>query len=107
VRNTQGIVLYLLAEASRGSLVNLDFAVWPYIGTGLVVVLEWYALATLFVGMVWVLFVYDLRLLHARMREAGGPAGQELLTRLLREQMVNVRIAMPLIDTTSSCSAHR
>ena len=136
----QGVVLYFLAEASRGPLVNLDVAVWPYIGTGLVVVLvfwsramihtftlirwpleyghnflyfacalvqavlmgqvasvrAWYALATLFVGMVWVLFVYDLRLLHARMREAGGPAGQELFARLLREQMVNVRIAMPV-----------
>jgi hypothetical protein len=135
----QGVVLYFLAEASRAPLLDLDYAAWPYIVTGLVILLvfwsramihtftlirwpleyghnflyfacalvqavmlgqvanvrAWFAFGALFVATVWVLFIYDLRLIRTRMREAEGKAGKELFARLLAEQMVNVRLAMP------------
>lgn len=135
----QGVVLYFLAEASREPVLALEIRYWPYVATGLLIVLlfwsramihtftlirwplefghnflyitcalvqalmlgqvtrvrAWYALGALFSALVWVLFAYDLRLIHARMREEAGPAGRELFGLLRQEQMLHVRVAMP------------
>lgn len=136
----QGVVLYFLADASREPLLNSGLRSWPYIVTGLLIVLvfwsramihtftlirwpleyghnflyiacalvqalmlgqvghvrAWYTLGMFFVIVAWVLFVYDLRLIRARVREGQGPAGQVLFGQLLEEQLRNVRIVMPI-----------
>lgn len=41
----QGVALYFLAEASRAPLRDLEFAVWPYVLTGLVILLVFWSRA--------------------------------------------------------------
>lgn len=42
------------------------------------------------------MFAFDLRMIRNRMREAPGPAGRQLLAILEQEQLMNVRLSMPL-----------
>ena len=57
---------------------------------------NWYALGAIYSAAVWLVFAFDLRMIRNRMREAYGPAGRELLVILEQEQLMNVRLSMPL-----------
>src|SRR5437870_3787318 len=55
----------------------------------------WFAFATGFTAIGWTLFLYDLRLIHARMRDSAGPVSNQLSTRVLRDQWRNITLLLP------------
>ncbi len=57
---------------------------------------NWFAIATGYALLLWLLFASDLRLIKHRMGEDNGPATQSLLLTLWREQRFHVRFSMPL-----------
>ncbi len=59
--------------------------------------LEWFLLATLFSGVGWMLFVYDLRLIRARIRDGAGPANSRLCAMVTRDQWRNIGVLLPAV----------
>jgi hypothetical protein len=57
--------------------------------------LRWYALNGAFAGVVWLLFLADLRLIRQRQAEAVGPAEEELYSIVLRDQHRNILWLVP------------
>jgi hypothetical protein len=57
---------------------------------------NWFALLALFSAIVWLLFVFDTRLI-ARARRRSGELSPELLARLNRDQQQNIRWIVPLL----------
>lgn len=56
---------------------------------------RWFALNALYAFVVWVLFLFDLRLIR-RLREDGeGPAEEALCRAVERDQWINIRILVP------------
>src|SRR2546429_1047575 len=55
----------------------------------------WFAFTTGFSAIGWMLFVYDLRLIHARMRDSAGPISNQLSARVLRDQRLNIGLLLP------------
>ena len=57
----------------------------------------WFGFAAAFLAIGWALFVYDLRLIRARMRDSAGPVSNRLSARVLRDQWLNIAILLPAI----------
>jgi hypothetical protein len=57
----------------------------------------WFAFGAAFSAVGWLLFVYDLRLIHARMRDSAGPVSNQLSARVLRDQRLNIWILLPAL----------
>ena len=57
--------------------------------------LAWFHLSTAYAAFVWLLFVYDLRLIRARLREASSEAERSLYQRTGEDQLLNIRLLMP------------
>ena len=57
--------------------------------------LAWFRLSTAYAAFVWLLFVYDLRLIQARLRETTTEAARSLYQRTWEDQMLNIRLLMP------------
>jgi hypothetical protein len=57
----------------------------------------WFAFATGFSAIGWLLFFYDLRLIHARMRDSAGPISNQLSARVLRDQWLNINVLLPAL----------
>ena len=57
--------------------------------------LAWFRLSTAYAAFVWLLFVYDLRLIRARLREATSEAERSLYQRTWEDQLLNIRLLMP------------
>jgi hypothetical protein len=57
--------------------------------------LAWFRLSTAYAALVWLLFVYDLRLIRARLREATTEAERSLYQRTWEDQLLNIRLLMP------------
>jgi len=55
----------------------------------------WFAFATGFSAIGWTLFVYDLRLIHARTRDSAGPISNQLSACVLRDQRLNIGLLLP------------
>ncbi|MFN2541701.1 MAG: hypothetical protein ABR514_05970 [Chthoniobacterales bacterium] len=55
----------------------------------------WFGIATVYAAVVWLLFIYDLRLIHAREREAGGEASSRLYAVVRRDQRLNILLLLP------------
>jgi hypothetical protein len=55
----------------------------------------WFGLGAAFIAIGWSLFVYDLRLIHARMRDSAGPISNRLSARVLRDQWLNIAFLLP------------
>jgi len=58
---------------------------------------EWFGFGAAFIAIGWGLFVYDLRLIHARMRDSAGPASNRLSALVLRDQWLNIGILLPAL----------
>ncbi|HZR79344.1 MAG TPA: hypothetical protein VFA58_09045 [Chthoniobacterales bacterium] len=56
---------------------------------------EWFGFGAAFIAIGLALFVYDLRLIHARMRDSSGPASNQLSARVLRDQWLNIALFLP------------
>jgi hypothetical protein len=56
---------------------------------------SWFGFGAAFIAIGWSLFVYDLRLIRARMRDSAGPISNQLSARLLRDQWLNIAVLLP------------
>lgn len=56
---------------------------------------SWFGFGAAFIAIGWSLFVYDLRLIRARMRDSGGPVSNQLSARVLRDQWLNIALLLP------------
>jgi hypothetical protein len=57
----------------------------------------WFALGALYAAMVWFLFIYDLRLIHARERDSAGDASDRLYRIVTRDQWLNITALVPAL----------
>lgn len=97
---------------SRAVLHIITLIRWPlefghnflYIGCALVEAVSfaqllnpanWFAFGAAFMAAGWVLFLYDLRLIHARQRDSRGEAGNRLYERVRRDQWINLALLLP------------
>ena len=56
---------------------------------------NWFGFGAAFIAIGWTLFVYDLRLIHARMRDSPGESSNLLYARVLWDQRVNIAVLLP------------
>ena len=56
---------------------------------------NWFAFGAAFLASGWILFFYDLRLIHARQRDSAGQAGNRLYDRVRRDQLLNLTLLLP------------
>jgi hypothetical protein len=97
---------------SRAVLHIITLIRWPlefghnflYIGCALVEAVSfaqlakpanWFALGAAFIAAGWILFFYDLRLIHARQHDSIGHAGNLLYERVRRDQWLNLALFLP------------
>ena len=59
--------------------------------------LAWFRLSTAYAAFVWLLFVYDMRLIRARLREAANEAERSLYQCTREDQSLNIRVLLPLL----------
>src|SRR5262249_17194416 len=59
--------------------------------------LAWFQLSATYAGVVWLLFVYDMRLIHARIAESRNDADRVLYARAKADQLFNIRVLVPLL----------
>jgi hypothetical protein len=57
--------------------------------------LAWFRLSTAYAAFVWLLFVYDLRLIRARLQETRTEAERSLYQRTWEDQLLNIRLLVP------------
>jgi hypothetical protein len=57
--------------------------------------LAWFRLSTAYAAFVWLLFVYDLRLIRARLQEVTTQAERSLYQRTWEDQLLNIRLLVP------------
>ena len=135
----QGVALTVLIETSREVIAQLDWVMWPYVFSGLIVILvfwsrvvlhiltvirwplefghnflyiacalveafsfaqlgnpaRWFAFVAAFLAIGWLLFAYDLRIIHMRMRDRTGDVSNRLYTLLVRDQSLNLGLLLP------------
>jgi hypothetical protein len=66
---------------------------------------SWFAFGAAFIAIGWSLFVYDLRLIYARMRDSAGEASDRLSARVRRDQWLNIALLLPAIFLLNLFSA--
>ncbi len=59
--------------------------------------LAWFQLSAAYAGAVWLLFIYDMRLIHARIAESNSAADQALYARAKADQLLNIWALIPLL----------
>src|SRR5437899_9055642 len=59
--------------------------------------LAWFQLSAAYAGIVWLLFIYDMRLIHARIAESRGDSERALYARAMSDQLLNIRALVPLL----------
>jgi len=113
--------LYILAGLltifvfwSRAVLHIITVIRWPlefghnflYIGCALVEAISfaevtkperWFEFGAVFLGVGWLLFVYDLRLIRARQRDSAGETSDKLFEIVLRDQRLNIISLLPAV----------
>jgi hypothetical protein len=57
----------------------------------------WFTLSAWYAGVVWLLFVYDMRLIRARMKESRTEADRALFARARGDQWLNIAALIPLL----------
>jgi hypothetical protein len=136
----QGVALSVLVSPSVAVVTNLDIALFPYVFSGLIVILlfwsrsllhtftvirwplefghnflyiastllesivfsqlasplNWFALTAAYGLSIWLLFALDLRMIRRRLAEYNLPGARALLRAVEREQLLNVRLLMPI-----------
>ncbi|MBV9618416.1 MAG: hypothetical protein JO201_04315, partial [Verrucomicrobia bacterium] len=56
---------------------------------------NWFGFGAVFIAAGWMLFFYDLRLIHARQRDSVGEAANRLYARVQRDQRINLALLLP------------
>jgi hypothetical protein len=145
----QGVALYFLVENARAVLSMGQASAWPYVATGLVIILlfwsrslihtltltrwplefvhnffyiacalvealafthlndpfTWFVLTACYAVVVWLLFVYDMRIVALRGRDSAGPVGSRLYAMVGADQLLNIKLFIPLIFLSNVASA--
>ena len=57
----------------------------------------WFAFAAIFAGVGWLLFIYDLRLLHDREQDSACNASNRLYALVIDDQWRNIRFLLPAV----------
>lgn len=108
-----GLLIILLFWV-RSLVHTLTLMRWPlelghnclYIGAALVEVLGftcltnpylWFALGALFAFCVWVIFLYDMKMIRERLADSSTPTSRRLYQEVLRDQLLNIRFIIPAI----------
>jgi hypothetical protein len=66
---------------------------------------SWFGFGAAFIAIGWSLFVYDLRLIYARMRDSAGEASDRLYARVRRDQWLNIALLLPAVFFLNLISA--
>lgn len=107
-------LLVIFTFWSRAVLHIITVIRWPlefghnflYIGCALVEAVvfsqlnnpeKWFEFGAAFMAVGWALFLYDIRLIHARMRDSAGEASNRLYARLRRDQWLNIALLLPAV----------
>lgn len=59
--------------------------------------LDWFQLSAVYAAVVWLLFIYDMRLIHTRIAEASSDADHALYIRAKADQLLNICLLVPLL----------
>lgn len=59
---------------------------------------EWFGFGALFGAVGWTLFAYDLRLIRAREVDSAGPASNQLISIVKRDQWLNIALLVPAVS---------
>jgi hypothetical protein len=59
--------------------------------------LAWFQLSATYAAAVWLLFIYDMRLIHARIAESRNKADSALYARARADQLRNIYVFVPLL----------
>jgi len=59
--------------------------------------LAWFCLSTIYAGIVWLLFVYDMRLIRARVSESRSTAERSLYIHTRSDQLFNIYALVPML----------
>ena len=55
----------------------------------------WFAIGALYAAIVWLLFIYDLRLIRAHEQDSGGESSNRLYALVTRDQQLNIGVLVP------------
>ena len=149
----QGVALTVLIEASREPIAKLDWKMWPYVLSGLIIILvfwsrvvlhiltvirwplefghnflyvacalveafsfaqlgnpaRWFAFVAAFLGVGWLLFAYDLRMIRMRVRDRTGDVSNRLYALVTRDQWFNIGLLLPaffLVNVACAVAIH-
>jgi hypothetical protein len=67
--------------------------------------LAWFQLSTAYAGIVWLLFIYDRRLIRARIAESRADSERALYACARSDQLLNIRLLAPLLIALNLLSA--
>ena len=59
--------------------------------------LAWFRLSAGYAAIVWLLFIYDMRLIRARIAESRDDSERTLYARARSDQLLNIRVLVPLL----------
>jgi DMSO reductase anchor subunit len=59
--------------------------------------LAWFQLSAAYAAVVWLLFIYDMRLIRARIAESNDPADSDLYASAKADQLLNIWALVPLL----------
>ncbi len=107
-------LLIILLFWSRSLIHTLTLIRWPlefghnclYLACALVEVLAftrlaqpfaWFVMLAVFSAIVWIIFIYDLKIIRLRMSECSTPASCQLYDLVMRDQRLNIRFVVPAV----------
>jgi len=67
--------------------------------------LGWFQLSAAYAGIVWLLFIYDMRLIQARIVESSDDSEHALYARAKSDQLLNIRLLAPALIVLNLVSA--
>jgi hypothetical protein len=67
--------------------------------------LAWFQLSAAYAGIVWLLFIYDMRLIRARVAESRNDSDRALYARAKSDQLLNICLLVPLLIALNLISA--
>jgi hypothetical protein len=59
--------------------------------------LAWFQLSAAYAGIVWLLFIYDMRLIGTRISESNNDADRALYALAMSDQLLNIWVLVPLL----------
>jgi hypothetical protein len=59
--------------------------------------LDWFCLSSVYAGIVWLLFIYDMRLIQTRLDEENSDAERALYACAKTDQLLNISALLPLL----------